>query len=101
MDEHVDFACGLNDTLFPYDRNNIWTVMGEWSTAMTDCALWLNGRNVGSRWDGTWFPAPGTPTLGSCSNVTGDSSNFSDDYKTNLRKYGICYFYSGRKHVVH
>jgi glucan 1,3-beta-glucosidase len=58
--------------------------MGEWSGAMTDCAKWLNGRNKGARWDGS---LDGGPVLGTCSNMTGDSAGFSDNYKTFLRKY--------------
>lgn len=63
---------------------NIWTIIGEWSTAPTDCALWLNGRNIGARWDGT-FPGQ-TQVFGNCSGLSGNSSTFSDDYKTFLRK---------------
>ena len=81
------FACSLIPDLSNFNNKNLWTVLGEWSAASTDCALWLNGRNVGSRWDGTWFPGPGTPVLGSCAGLTGDSGNFSSDYKTFLRKY--------------
>ncbi|KAJ7603788.1 glycoside hydrolase family 5 protein [Mycena polygramma] len=58
-------------------QSNIWTVVGEWSTAVTDCTQWLNGRGVGARWT-----APG-----SCAGWTGSYSNFSSDYKTFLRKY--------------
>lgn len=57
---------------------------GEWSTAVTDCAKWLNGRGVGSRWDGTY--GDGNEALGSCTGYTGDYSTFSDDYKQYLRK---------------
>lgn len=83
----LQFACSLIPDLSNFNNQNLWTVLGEWSAASTDCALWLNGRNVGSRWDGTWFPGPGTPVLGSCAGLTGDSGNFSSDYKTFLRKY--------------
>lgn len=76
----------MNSTLAPFSSSNIWTVVGEWTAVMTDCALWLNGRGVGARWDGTWNPGPGTLVLGSCTNLTGDSANFADDYKTFLRK---------------
>lgn len=87
QDEHIEFACSQNSTLAPFDANNIWTVVGEWTAVITDCAKWLNGRGVGARWDGTWFPTSDTPVLGTCTNLTGDSSTFSDDYKVFLRKY--------------
>jgi hypothetical protein len=59
--------------------------MGEWSAASTDCAKWLNQRNTGARWDGTYTAQPNAP-LGTCANVTGDSSGWTNDYKTFLRK---------------
>ncbi|KAH8118016.1 glycoside hydrolase family 5 protein [Phellopilus nigrolimitatus] len=87
QDEHISFACSLNSTLLDFDQNNLWTIVGEWSAASTDCAMWLNGRGIGARWDGSYFPTSGTTALGSCTGLTGNSSNFSSDYKTFLRKY--------------
>ncbi|KAF7330553.1 Glycoside hydrolase family 5 protein [Mycena venus] len=63
FDDHINFACSSMSDLTNFAQHNIWTVVGEWSTAVTDCTQWLNGRGVGARWDGT------------C------------DYKTFLRKY--------------
>jgi len=83
--EHISFACSSIADLSNFAHNNIWTVVGEWSTAATDCTQWLNGRGVGARWDGTWY-TPNTP-LGSCAGWTGSYSNFSADYKTFLRQY--------------
>lgn len=71
--------------LTSFEHSNIFTIIGEWSTAPTDCAKWLNGRGVGARWDGTW--QPGNPSFGSCMGMSGDMSTFSSDYKTFLRKY--------------
>ncbi|KAJ7707731.1 glycoside hydrolase family 5 protein [Mycena rosella] len=85
FDDHINFACSSMADLTNFAKSNIWTVVGEWSTAVTDCTLWLNGRGVGARWDGTYF-GPTTP-LGSCAGWTGSSSNFSSDYKTFLRQY--------------
>ncbi|KAJ7637744.1 glycoside hydrolase family 5 protein [Mycena polygramma] len=85
FDDHISFACSSMTDLTNFAKSNIWTVVGEWSTAVTDCTQWLNGRGVGARWDGTWY-TPNTP-LGSCAGWTGSYSNFSSDYKTFLRKY--------------
>ncbi|KAI0719308.1 glycoside hydrolase [Cerioporus squamosus] len=85
QDEHLNYSCSVLSTLSSYAKSNLYTVSGEWSNAITDCAKWLNGRGVGARWDGTW--QDGQPTFGSCDGYTGDSSSFSDDYKTFLRKY--------------
>ncbi|KAJ7274414.1 glycoside hydrolase family 5 protein [Mycena haematopus] len=85
FDDHISFACNSIADLSNFAQHNIWTVVGEWSTAVTDCTQWLNGRGVGARWDGTWY-TPNTP-LGSCAGWTGSYSNFSADYKTFLRQY--------------
>jgi glucan 1,3-beta-glucosidase len=45
---------------------------------------WLNGRNIGSRYDGSYS---GSSHIGSCNGKTGSASSFSSDYKTFLRKY--------------
>ena len=79
-------ACTLVPDIVSFDRRNLWTVLGEWSAASTDCATYLNGRGVGARWDGTWFPNADTPVLGSCVGLTGDYANFSDEYKQFLRQ---------------
>ena len=51
---------------------------------MTDCAQYLNGRGVGSRYDGTY---PGSTYVGSCYGLTGSASTFSSGYKTFLRQF--------------
>lgn len=45
------------------------TNAGEWSNAITDCGLFLNGVGLGTRYEGTY---PGGPTnaVGSCADVT-------------------------------
>jgi glucan 1,3-beta-glucosidase len=85
FDEHVSFACTHKSSLSSYASSNIWTVLGEWSAAPTDCARWLNGRGVGARWDGNWYDK--SIYFGSCDGWSGDGSKFSDEYKAFLRKY--------------
>ncbi|KAH9945165.1 glycoside hydrolase [Epithele typhae] len=85
QDEHINYSCSVLDTLKTYAQSNLYTISGEWSNAITDCAKWLNGRGVGARWDGTW--QAGQQTFGNCDGYTGNMSTFSDDYKTFLRKY--------------
>lgn len=74
------------------------TICGEWSQADTDCALYLNNVNTGSRWQGT-LPTgdPSTsvttpdcpPDSGTCScdKANADPSSYSDDYKHWLMMY--------------
>lgn len=80
----LQYTCQINNTLAPYADSNLMTITGEWSNAITDCAKWLNGRNVGARWDGTY--SSGQQTFGSCDGMTGNMSTFSADYKAFLRK---------------
>ncbi|KAF8921954.1 glycoside hydrolase superfamily [Mucidula mucida] len=80
-DEHISVACDKASSLSSF---HLWTIVGEWTPAATDCAKYLNGRGVGSRYDGSY---PGSSRVGSCSSRTGSGSTFSSSYKTFLRKY--------------
>ena len=87
FNNHISYACGLSQSYTDFQSSNIWTVVGEWSNALTDCATWLNGRGVGARWDGTWGNTPNQQVFGSCDGYTGSSSNFSDSFKQQMREY--------------
>lgn len=79
--QHIQAACAEADNLI---NSPLWTVVGEWSPAMTDCAKYLNGRGVGARYDGT---RSGSPRVGSCAGFSGSASSFSPSYKTFLRQF--------------
>jgi glucan 1,3-beta-glucosidase len=93
--DHISFACSTLPPTLSFAESNIWTVVGEWSTALTDCAQWLNGRGTGARWDETWFPQgdPDSFFHGSCIGWTGSwngsdgGPGFSEDYQNQLRQY--------------
>ena len=87
FDQHINYTCTLSQSFVDFESSNIWTVLAEWSSALTDCAKWLNGRGVGARWDGTWGTAEDQHFFGSCDGYTGDSSTFSAQYKAQLREY--------------
>ncbi|TRM64212.1 glycoside hydrolase family 5 protein [Schizophyllum amplum] len=86
-DEHISFACTKKSELTSYANSNIWTIVGEWSNAPTDCTKWLNGRGVGARWDNSYATEGTGEYFNTCSNYTGSYDNFSDDYKDFLRRY--------------
>ncbi|KAF8910118.1 exo-1-3-beta-glucanase [Gymnopilus junonius] len=79
--EHIQVACNKASDL---SSSTMWEVVGEWTPAANDCAKYLNGRGVGSRYDGSY---PGSSRIGSCSGLTGKASTFSQGYKTFLRQY--------------
>ncbi|PPR01920.1 hypothetical protein CVT24_001259 [Panaeolus cyanescens] len=79
--QHISAACAKGSSLA---SSSLWTVVGEWTAAANDCAKYLNGRGVGSRYDGSY---PGSTRVGSCSGLTGKASSFSSAYKTFLRQY--------------
>lgn len=84
-DEHIQYACqNILPTLAGFAPGNMWTVTGEFTTATTDCATWLNGRGVGARWDGSI--EDGADAFGSCDGLTGDWTTFSEDNLAYLRK---------------
>jgi glucan 1,3-beta-glucosidase len=80
-DEHISTACSKKGQYASFD---LWTVVGEWTLAFTDCAGYLNGRGVGARYDGSY---PGSSYIGNCAPWTGNGNAFSSDYKAFLRKF--------------
>jgi len=80
--QHISTVCGKQSTLSTFD---LWTIVGEWTPAATDCAKYLNGRGVGSRFDGTHPDSDGR--IGTCTGITGKASTFSASYKSFLRQF--------------
>lgn len=80
-DQHISTACSKRSQ---YASFHLWTVVGEWSLAFTDCARYLNGRGNGARYDGTF---PGSTRIGSCTPWTGNGTAFSSEYKAFLRRF--------------
>lgn len=58
--DHVGEACAFGGQMA---STAFWTIAGEWTGALTDCAQWLNGRGVGARYDGSYA---GSTAIGSC-----------------------------------
>ncbi|KAG8931005.1 exo-1,3-beta-glucanase [Tulasnella sp. 418] len=85
-DQHIESICNRGRTIESWTKSagSLWTVVGEWSLAAYDCAPYLNGRGVGSRYDGTY---PGSSKLGDCAAFTGDGSHFFREYKDFLRRF--------------
>jgi len=79
--QHISQACSEASAIA---ASALWTVAGEWTAAANDCAVNLNGRGIGSRYDGTF---PGSTAVGSCKGLTGKASTFSASYKTFLRQF--------------
>jgi len=61
----------------------IWTLVGEFTPAPTDCAPLLNGIGRGARYDGTFA---GSTKVGDCHSKSGLASSFSEKYKESLGK---------------
>lgn len=80
--QHIQAACGRASDL---GASGLWTVVGEWSPASTDCAKYLNGRFVGARYDGTKYNnrIPGRI----CGAKTGSGVTFTPAYKKFLRQF--------------
>ncbi|WAQ84750.1 hypothetical protein PtA15_5A323 [Puccinia triticina] len=65
-------------------QSKIWTWVGEFTPAPTDCAPLLNGIGRGARYDGTF---EGSTRVGDCHPYTGLASHFSEEYKESLGKF--------------
>lgn len=73
--DHAYVACSKTAQWATSDK---WTIVGEWSGAMTDCALYLNG-----------FKRPSTyeQITGSCWGKSGPVQYWTQDYKNDVRRY--------------
>ncbi|EKM84059.1 hypothetical protein AGABI1DRAFT_110649 [Agaricus bisporus var. burnettii JB137-S8] len=80
--KHIQETCNRASDI---GASDLWTVVGEWSPASTDCARYLNGRFVGARYDGTKYHKriPGRV----CALKTGSGATFSPSYKKFLRQF--------------
>jgi glucan 1,3-beta-glucosidase len=82
FDQHIQTTCNMASDL---TSAQLKVVVGEWAPAATDCAKYLNGRGIGSRYNGTYNDK--SKGFGSCSGLTGKASTFSDSYKKFLRQF--------------
>ncbi|KAK8854773.1 hypothetical protein IAR55_003512 [Kwoniella newhampshirensis] len=80
-DRHISEICGKAST---YSQSPLNLMVGEWSLATTDCAKYLNGRGIGSRYDGSYS---GSTYHGTCSDKSNDVSQYSNEYKAFMRKF--------------
>lgn len=82
IDDHIAAACDIGRQLKQSDK---WTVVGEWSAALTDCTKYLNGVGRGTRWEGTF---PGSWRQGSCDGrVSGSIAGLSPQERENARRF--------------
>ncbi|RDW73061.1 putative glucan 1,3-beta-glucosidase-1 [Coleophoma cylindrospora] len=79
--QHRQYVC--NNVWSYASGTDKWVVVGEWTAAMTDCAPYLNGLGIGSRYDGSY---PGSSYVGSCNGIS-DISTWSQTFKNDMRGY--------------
>ncbi|KAI0639516.1 glycoside hydrolase [Trametes polyzona] len=77
------WAAGQNRSM----NNFGMTHVGEWSLGINDCGLYLNGVNLGARYDGT-FKSGNFPYVGDCTEYT-DYTKYDDKWKQNMKKFAL------------
>lgn len=78
--QHRQYVC---NNAYTYSGSDKWTIVGEWTAAMTDCAAALNGYGIGARYDGTY---PGSTYVGSCANIN-FMQTWTQQFKDDTRGY--------------
>ncbi|KAH8551538.1 glycoside hydrolase superfamily [Umbelopsis sp. PMI_123] len=63
------------------------TIIGEWSAADTDCALWLNNVGQGAHWDGTYYDKGGNLTAKICPKCTCKYRNVASAWPPAYRQF--------------
>jgi len=86
IDEHVGSVCDFGGQMASTGK---WTISGEWTGAMTDCAKWLNGRGIGARYDGSYNKeGEGSYYIGSCEGKSsGSVDGLSEADKNNIKTF--------------
>jgi len=81
IDDHVKTACDFGNQMASTGK---WTIAGEWTGGITDCAKWLNGKDKGARYDGTF----GGSKVGDCTGKsTGTVEGLSEADKYNVGRF--------------
>ncbi|KAI3601047.1 glycoside hydrolase family 5 protein [Moniliophthora roreri] len=80
-DEHIASACAYKSSLASSD---LWTVVGEWSVSITNCA---NNGYYPAYGGNTYDGSSGGKKYGDCSAVSGSGAKFTQEFKDFLRKY--------------
>jgi glucan 1,3-beta-glucosidase len=62
------------------------SMAGEFSNAVTDCGLWLNGVDLGTRYEGTYAGNP--PRVGDCSIWT-DWTKYDNGMKADIKNFAL------------
>ena len=84
-DDRIKVACSYGPEMAEHSMNSHYTVTGEFTSARTDCTRYLNGRDEGYRWEGSF---PGSYYMGSCEDFRADNgAGYSEEYRTFLRKF--------------
>ena len=82
IDTHIQTACDFGNQMASTGK---WTISGEWTGGITDCAKWLNGKDKGARYDGT---LSGSSKVGDCTGKsTGSVAGLSDADKKNIGRF--------------
>lgn len=83
QNQHFNFTCTVKRPELIRSNHNLWTYVGEWSLATTDCTKWLNGYGRGARFDGTFG---GQTAIGTCVNDS-EVRTFTPEYRNFLKKF--------------
>lgn len=82
LDDHIKTACDFGNQMASTGKA---TIAGEWTGGITDCAKWLNGKDKGARYDGSFN---GASKVGDCTGKsTGSVAGLSDDDKYNVGRF--------------
>lgn len=78
----TSWGAAVNNSMAAFGLTNA----GEWSLAVTDCGLYLNGVNLGTRYEGD-YPGSGA-RVGDCSTWT-DYTRYSAQMKRDMRQFAL------------
>ncbi|KAH9858079.1 glycoside hydrolase superfamily [Lenzites betulinus] len=77
------WAAGQNTSMNTFGMTHV----GEWSLGINDCGKWLNGVNLGARYDGS-FTSSSFTKVGDCDDYT-DYTKYNATWKADMKDFAL------------
>ncbi|KAI9296619.1 glucan 1,3-beta-glucosidase [Neoconidiobolus thromboides FSU 785] len=87
-DQHLRLPCARYGDI-AQSNQKLWTIVGEWSLASTDCTKWLNGFNRGARYDGTLDAGKGPACPGCTCRDKDELATYSPEHRQFLKNFAM------------
>lgn len=86
FDEHIDEYCNTQRMMVRNSNANLWTIVGEFSVAPTDCAASLLGDGAGSQWHDGRTGGKKLAEPNNCEAISKKPETWTHEYRNYLQR---------------